>query len=95
MKAGIELHPHYALLKEARPDAQRIKADICPACLKKIKKFGAFVTLVDDGNDGIVGLSSVCPTCARRIRNSPTQRAKLTAAIKRTLKLAVETGGHA
>jgi ribosomal protein S27E len=90
---NITEHPQFAALCEVAPleQQQHFALEDCPGCGKKLKKLGGYVTITEPP---FLAMSIVCPTCARRIQNSPGQREKIMDAIHQTVRLAVECGGH-
>lgn len=97
---NITEHPQYATLCETVPMSkqQHFALDDCPSCGKKLKKLGGYVTITSPrpGGGFNLAMTMVCPTCARRIEQSPTQREKIMNAIEQTVLLAVgDVGGEA
>lgn len=97
---NIADHPQYATLCETVPKEQHrhFALENCPSCGKKLKKVGGYVTITSPrpGGGFSLAMTMVCPRCARRIEQSPTQREKIMNAIEQTVLLAAgDVGGTA
>lgn len=74
----------------------RVSLPDCPGCGKLLKKHAGPITTSDESaHPPLLVQTTVCPTCARRIENSPSQRPKILKAIRQTFRLLVDVGGDA
>ena len=88
-------HPDFSLYERAAARRRNyVKVDICPGCGKSLRKFGRFITVIDEDAPVIV-LSSICWRCSHRLESQGQQGEKILEAIRDNIRLLANSGGRA